>query len=52
LLDDAAILTAGVTEGFTVMVTLFDVAVGEEGQVAVVVITADTTSPLASVEFE
>jgi hypothetical protein len=50
--DEAAMLTAGVTEGFTVMVTLFEVAVGVEGQAAVVVITADTTSPLASVEFE
>jgi hypothetical protein len=45
---EAAILTAGVTAAFTVMVTLFEVAVGELGQAAVDVITQDTTSELAN----
>jgi hypothetical protein len=43
---EAAILTAGVSEEFTVMLTLFEVAVGVEGQAAVVVITQETMSPL------
>jgi len=47
---DAAMLTAGAREEVTVMVTLFDVAVGVEGQGAVVVITQDTMSPLFNVE--
>jgi hypothetical protein len=47
---DAAILTAGVREVFTIMVTGLEVAVGVEGQAAVVVITQDTTSPLFKVE--
>jgi hypothetical protein len=51
LLDDAAMLTAGVTEGFTVMVTLLEVAVGVEGQAAVEVITAEITSALAKDEL-
>ena len=44
-----AILTAGVTDGLTVMVMLFDVAVVGEAQVAVEVITQLTTAPLVSV---
>jgi hypothetical protein len=47
---DAAMLTAGAREEVTVMVTLFDVAVGVEGQGAVVVITQDTMSPLFNAE--
>jgi len=42
----AAILTAGVTTGFTVIVTGFEVAVGEVGQATVDVITAVITAPL------
>jgi hypothetical protein len=45
---EAAILTAGVTLEFTVMVTLFDVAVGDVGQAAVEVMTAETMSPFIS----
>ncbi len=43
---DAAILTDGVCSGFTVMVTLLLVAVDGVAQVALLVNTALTTSPL------
>jgi hypothetical protein len=49
---DAAILTAGTTEGVMVIVTLFEVAVRGETQAALEVITQDTTSPLANVLLE
>jgi hypothetical protein len=45
----APMLTAGVTTGFTVMVTGFEVAVGEVEQATVEVITADTMAPLFKV---
>jgi hypothetical protein len=44
----SAMLTDGVTTGFTVMVMLFDVAVVEDAQAAFEVITQLTTSLLAS----
>ena len=43
-----AILTVGVNSGFTVLVMLLDVAVADEGQVALVVITQVTICPLVS----
>jgi hypothetical protein len=39
---DAAMLTNGVTAAFTVIVRVFEVAVGVNGQVAVEVITQET----------
>ena len=44
-----AILTDGVTVGFTVMVIEFDVAVVGDAQVAVEVMTHVTTEPVARV---
>jgi len=46
VLEDAAMLTAGKTAAFTVMVTLFEVAVGWVVQPRVDVITQLTTSAL------
>jgi hypothetical protein len=43
-------LTAGVTEGLIVTVTLLLVAVGDVAQAELLVITTDTTSLLVSVE--
>jgi hypothetical protein len=43
----AEIATAGVTRGFTVMVTVFELAVGFAGHNAVVVITHCTVFPFA-----
>ena len=48
--DDAAILTAGVTLGLTVMATELEVAVGVVAQPIVEVITQETTSPLFKAE--
>ena len=45
---DAEIVTSGVTDGLTVIVTGVPVAVGTDGQVADEVITTVTWSPLAS----
>lgn len=42
--------TAGVTEELTLMVTVFDVAVDDDAQDALDVMTQETTSPLAKVE--
>ena len=48
--DDAAILTAAVTLGLTVMATELEVAVGVVAQPIVEVITQETTSPLFKAE--
>lgn len=50
--EPEAMVTAGVTEPLTLMVTAFDVAVDDEAQAALDVITHETTSPLANVEEE
>lgn len=42
--------TAGVTEELTLMVTVFDVAVDDDAQAALDVMTQETTSPLVKVE--
>jgi hypothetical protein len=47
---EAAILTAGVTMGLTVMATELEVAVGLVAQPIVEVITQETTSPLFKAE--
>jgi hypothetical protein len=47
----AAMLTEGTTVGLTVMVMVLDVAVGCVTQVNDEVITTETWSPLANVEF-
>jgi len=49
LVAEAAIVTIGVTEVFTDIVTGFETAVGAEIQAADEVITQDTTEPLARV---
>jgi len=46
---EAEMLIAGVTVGFTVIVTEFEVAVGVLGQATVVVITHVTIFPVANV---
>ena len=46
VVEEAEILTAGVTDEFTIIDTVLEVAVGVLGQAAVVVITQDTISPL------
>jgi len=51
VLAEAAMLTAGTTEAFIVMVTLFEVAVGWVVQPRVDVITQLTTSALAREEL-
>jgi hypothetical protein len=48
---EAAMVIAGVTVGFTVMVTAFEVAVGAVKQAAVEVITQVTIFPVAKVEL-
>jgi hypothetical protein len=48
---DGVILTAGTNAGFTVMVTLFEVAVGWLVHPKLEVITQLTTSELAKVEL-
>ena len=48
---EAEIATAGITVGFTVMVTEFEFVDAGEAQVAVEFITQVTTSPCARVEL-
>ena len=44
-----AMLTAGVTNAFTVIVMVFEVTVAEEGQVALLVMSHVTVCPFVSV---
>ncbi len=51
LLADAAIETDGVTEGFTIIETVFELAVDAEAQLTVDIMVQATTSPFCSMEL-
>ena len=50
-LADDAMETVGVTEGFTIIDTVLELAVDAEAQLAVDIIVQDTISPFCSIEL-